>query len=160
MKSIWHLYDIYIYIHIIRTHASLAAFNFGSFLLPNVLNGFFSFKQTNPRTTITNFHHRNPEDNGRKWEKEALGGANLFMRLVEALDEAPYGSWMDAEAVLELESMKEDGCLTVTDLFDFFFGRNNKLCVCVFFVGISTFFVGGGVVEEGGCFEEMGWEVG
>ena len=31
------------------------------------------------------------------------------MRLIEALDEAPFGSWMDAEAVLELESMKEDG---------------------------------------------------
>ena len=30
------------------------------------------------------------------------------MRLVEALDEAPLGSWMDAEAVLELETMKED----------------------------------------------------
>lgn len=24
------------------------------------------------------------QDGGRKWEKEALGGANLFMRLVEA----------------------------------------------------------------------------
>jgi len=53
------------------------------------------------------------KDNGRKWEKEALGGANLFMRLVEALDEAPYGSWMDAEAVLELESMKEETALRI-----------------------------------------------
>lgn len=48
------------------------------------------------------------KDGGKKWEKEVLGGANLFMRLVEALDEAPLGSWMDAEAVLELESMKEE----------------------------------------------------
>jgi len=48
------------------------------------------------------------KDGGRKWEKEALGGANLFMRLVEALDEAPLGSWIDAEAVLELEAMKEE----------------------------------------------------
>lgn len=48
------------------------------------------------------------KDGGRKWEKEALGGANLFMRLVEALDEAPLGSWIDAEAVLELETMKEE----------------------------------------------------
>jgi len=48
------------------------------------------------------------KDGGIRWEKEALGGSALFMKLVEALDEAPLGSWMDAEAVLELQSMKEE----------------------------------------------------
>ncbi|CAE7491638.1 unnamed protein product [Symbiodinium natans] len=48
------------------------------------------------------------KDRGRKWEREALGGGLLFMRLVEAIDASPIGNWMDAEAVLELEAMKEE----------------------------------------------------
>ena len=30
------------------------------------------------------------QDGGRKWEKEALGGANLFMRLVEAPEDVLF----------------------------------------------------------------------
>lgn len=48
------------------------------------------------------------KDGGRKWEREALGGGLLFMRLVEAMDASPIGNWMDAEAVLELQAMKEE----------------------------------------------------
>lgn len=48
------------------------------------------------------------QSGGRKWEKEALGGAALFVRLVEALDVSPLGSWMDVEALQELADMKAE----------------------------------------------------
>lgn len=73
MKSIWNLYiyDIYIYIYILYRHASLAAFCFGSSLLPNLLLvPIFPFnKQNHPSTstpptthqpTITNLQRFRP----------------------------------------------------------------------------------------------------
>mmetsp|Transcript_50433 Transcript_50433/g.90696 ORF Transcript_50433/g.90696 Transcript_50433/m.90696 type:complete len:627 (-) Transcript_50433:133-2013(-) len=47
-------------------------------------------------------------DEGRPWERDALGGNSMFMRLAEALDEAPLGSFLAAEAVMELQAQKEE----------------------------------------------------
>ena len=84
------------------------------------------------------------------------------MRLVEALDEAPFGSWMDAEAVLELESMKEDGG-GLDDLTPFLVETEKcgEKMECVSFFCwpfLPCFFFWGGR-GGGGCFEMFWWEV-
>ena len=57
------------------------------------------------------------QDGGRKWEKEALGGANLFMRLVEAPKDVLFSYISKIQELQELQQQTFSHILTHFDTF-------------------------------------------
>eukprot|EP00930_Biecheleria_cincta_P044902 TRINITY_DN30931_c0_g1_i1.p1 TRINITY_DN30931_c0_g1~~TRINITY_DN30931_c0_g1_i1.p1 ORF type:complete len:604 (-),score=114.14 TRINITY_DN30931_c0_g1_i1:4-1770(-) len=48
------------------------------------------------------------EAGGTQWERDALGSCGMFLTLSQDLDFAPLGTFLTAEAALELQRMKEE----------------------------------------------------
>eukprot|EP00933_Yihiella_yeosuensis_P036367 TRINITY_DN30126_c0_g1_i1.p1 TRINITY_DN30126_c0_g1~~TRINITY_DN30126_c0_g1_i1.p1 ORF type:complete len:613 (+),score=119.05 TRINITY_DN30126_c0_g1_i1:62-1900(+) len=48
----------------------------------------------------------NLEDEGEQWQREFMSTGYLFGRLAQNIDYAPVGTWIDAEAAIELQTIK------------------------------------------------------